>query len=1137
RDISLSDRTDLTRQEVLLSGTQALVRLMLMQRARDMAAGHDTAGLVTGYRGSPLGGLDMAMERAGAALEAAQIRFFPALNEDLAATSLWGAQSAGIRGEGRHDGVFGLWYGKGPGVDRSGDALRHANLHGTAALGGVVMAMGDDHTGESSTTCHQSEFAAIDAQIPVLSPAGVQEILDFGLYGFALSRYAGLWTALKLMKDTVESSAVVDGRPDRMTFVTPDFALPEGGLNIRAGETAAWRAQEVRLMEFKRPAAVAFARANGIDRVGLRAPRAEIGLIAAGKNWLDLCHALSLLDIDGPEARRLGIATYKLGQVWPIDTGAVRNWATGLKLLIVIEEKRKLIEAQLKEGLYGMADAPRIWGGRDGAGRVLFPEPQQLDPAMVARKLGAILLAEGRDTPRLRAALDRLAPAEPMPSLAERTPYFCAGCPHNTSTVVPEGARAAAGIGCHTMALWMDRQTEGLTQMGAEGANWVGEAPFSTRAHIFQNMGDGTYNHSGLMAIRFAVSAGVNITYKILFNDAVAMTGGQGNDGGLTAAQVAREVLAVGVAHVALVHDPAEALDLAEFPKGIGVHVRDDLPQVQKNLGEMKGVSVLLYVQTCAAEKRRRRKRGTFPAAQTRVFIDPEICEGCGDCGVQSNCVALVPLETELGTKRAVDQSACNQDLSCLKGFCPALVSVTGGRPRRGGTTLPEAGDLPEPDLPEPDLPEPDLPGIDGTHNIVITGIGGTGVVSVGAVLAMAAHLEGKGTAMIEMSGMAQKGGAVQIHCRIAARPDDITAVRIAEGECDTLLSGDPVVSTGAGVMALLRAGRTSAAVNAHAAMTGAFARDRDFRLPVDAMEARLSGLLGDRLARVEATRLAERAFGDSIFANMIVVGLAWQKGLLPLTRGAIEGAIRLNGAAVERNIAAFALGRRAAVHPEAVAGRAEAIPPGRRLQDRIDHRARHLEHYQDAALAARYRAFVARFDGTGLEEVVAEAYHRLLAIKDEYEVARLLCGTSARAGAAFEGPFRLTYHLAPPFLPGTGPDGRPRKRAFGPWLGSIAPVLARMKRLRGGWADPFAHSAERRRERALIVQYEADMEVALDRLSDRTLGAARELAALPLGIRGFGPVKAAAMDRAEAARPALLARLRDDPPGAMAAE
>ncbi|MFP4569078.1 indolepyruvate ferredoxin oxidoreductase family protein [Rhodosalinus sp.] len=1117
--VSLSDRLDITKSPVLLNGTQALVRLMLTQKARDRRAGLNTAGYVTGYRGSPLGGVDIQMTRAQKQLAENDIRFQPGLNEDLALTAVWGSQQAGLRGEGKYDGVFALWYGKGPGVDRSGDAMRHFNMAGTDANGGAIMVMGDDHTGESSTTCHQSDWALVDVHMPVLSPAGVQEILDYGVYGYGLSRYAGVCVGLKAVKDTVEATAVVDGRPDRMQLVTPDFPLPEGGLNIRLGDH--WVPQEERLLAHKRYAAEAFARANGIDKRIWGRPGAKIGFVSAGKNWLDLVHALTLLGIDEAEAERLGITTYKVGQVWPLDMEGFKDWAEGLDLIVVVEEKRKLLEVQIKEAIFDDRRGRRVYGGRKN-GEVLFPTHYALDPVDIAAKLGAILIEEGRETDAIRAGLERLEEArraDNAQDIAARLPYFCAGCPHNTSTRVPEGSRAGAGIGCHTMALWMDRATEGFTHMGAEGANWIGEAPFSTRDHVFQNLGDGTYNHSGTLAIRAAIAAGVNITYKILYNDAVAMTGGQPNEGGLTPDRIARELVAMGVRKVVAVYDEKEEPDWSGFPREVERHERAEMDSVQKTLREVEGVTAILYIQTCAAEKRRRRKKGAFPDPDRRVFINTDVCEGCGDCGVQSNCVAIVPVETELGRKRAIDQSACNKDFSCLKGFCPSFVTLEGAEVRREAST----------DLSLPDMPEPALPAIDRTWNVVMTGVGGTGVVTLGAVLAQAAQIEGKGAAMIEMAGLAQKGGAVLIHCRLAERPEDISAIRVATGEADALIGGDLVVSAGAKTLGLTSTGRTGAVVNSHQIITGEFTRNTEFRIPAEDLTLALERRLRDRLQSFDATELAAKVMGDSIFSNMIVLGAAWQRGLLPVGREAIREAIRLNGAAVEANLRAFEVGRWAAHDPKAVdevlKDKVHSLP--QTPEDRIAYRADQLTAYQGKRLAKRYRKLVDGIADPKVKEAVARGYHKLLSYKDEYEVARLLLSTREKAREEFGGDFRMSFHLAPPMLTGKDANGRPKKREFGPWLEGPLKLLARLRFLRGTPLDPFGYSAERRMERALIREYERDMAEVLPKLDETTRDAVVALAELPLSIRGFGPVKEANAEKAAKRREELLAVIR----------
>ncbi|WP_170557477.1 indolepyruvate ferredoxin oxidoreductase family protein [Ruegeria atlantica] len=1132
--ISLNDRFDLKKNPVLLNGTQALVRLMLMQKARDTEAGLNTAGLVTGYRGSPLGAVDQQMMRAQKQLAESDVTFQFGLNEDLAATALWGSQQAGLRGDGKFDGVFGLWYGKGPGVDRSGDVMRHANMAGTAKHGGVLMAMGDDHTGESSTVLHQSEWSLVDMYMPVVSPAGVQEILDYGIYGFALSRFAGVWVGLKTMKDTIEVTSVVDGSPDRMNVVVPDFDMPEGGLNIRLGDTP--HLQEARVIDYKRFAAETFSRANKMDKRIWGKPGAKIGFVAAGKNWLDLTHAMSLLNIDEAEAERLGITTYKIGQTFPLDMAGFHDWAEGLDLIVIVEEKRKLIEVQVKEAIFDDRRGRRVYGWyKGGAGTLhreeLFPTRGALDPIMIAEKLGDILIEEGRDTDGVRAGMAKLSEArraDNAEEIAIRLPYFCSGCPHNSSTKLPEGSRAYAGIGCHYMVQWMDRETTGFTQMGGEGANWVGEAPFSTTDHVFQNLGDGTYNHSGVQAIRAALSAGTNITFKILFNDAVAMTGGQDNEGDLSAERIVAEVRAMGVQHVAVVYDEKEDVNFKAMPSGVEIFERAELMNVQKKFRKIEGVSVIVYIQTCAAEKRRRRKRGTFPDPDKRVFINSDICEGCGDCGVQSNCVSIVPKETELGRKRAIDQSSCNKDFSCLKGFCPSFVTLEGAKIRKEATT--------EIDL--PDLPMPVLPTINGTHNVVITGIGGTGVVTLGAVMAQAAQIDGMGAGMMEMAGLAQKGGAVHIHCRLANRPEDISAIRVATGEAHALIGGDLVVSAGAKTLGLTRTGQTGAVVNSHETVTGDFTRDTNFQIPGDRLELALQARLKEGLSLFDATDLARAVMGDSIYSNMMVLGAAWQRGLLPISHEAMISAIELNGTAVERNKRAFDVGRWAVLHPEDVTAilKPKVAELPKTLDQVTDFRAQHLTDYQSSRLAKRYRKLVDSFEDETVKEAVARGYHKLLSYKDEYEVARLLLRSREQAEAEFDGDFKMTLHLAPPILGGKDAEGRPRKRAFGEWMLGPLKLLTKLKSLRGTPLDIFGYSAERRMERALIRQYERDIKEITPLVTPQTKDAVVALAKLPLEIKGFGPVLLENEAKAAKRREELLATIRNGGPEMQAA-
>lgn len=1104
RQVTLSDKYDLSADTVYLTGTQALVRLCLMQSGRDRAMGLATAGYVTGYRGSPLGGLDQQFGSAKMALESAGIMFQPGLNEDLAATAVWGSQQAAMRGEGSKDGVFALWYGKGPGVDRSGDVFRHGNLAGSAKLGGVLALLGDDHTCESSTTCHQSEYALVDAMMPVLNPANIEEIVDYGLHGWALSRFSGLWVGLKCVKDNVESSGSVFLPADRPPPVLPEVDLPVGGLNIRADDDR--HDQERRLHRWKLDAARAYARANGLDRVGWSGgPQPKIGIVSTGKSWMDVASALADLGLDETKATDMGLATYKIGMVWPLESEGLRAFAEGLDVLIVVEEKRGLIEAQARDILYGMQKAPVIIGKRDETGQHLFPADGALDPVMIAQALVNRLpgMAEARTQldARQRHNVTELA--------VSRTPYFCAGCPHNSSTVLPDGARGYAGIGCHWMSQMMDRATEGYTQMGGEGANWIGEAPFSTRGHVFQNLGDGTYNHSGLMAIRAAVAAGVNITYKILYNDAVAMTGGQAHEGGLLPAQIATEVLGVGVARLEVMSDQPQTFDLSGFPSGTKVHHRGNLQAVQSELSQVKGVTVLLYEQTCATEKRRRRKRGLVDDPPLRVMINPEVCEGCGDCGIQSNCVAITPLETPLGTKRAIDQSACNKDFSCLKGFCPSFVTIDGGQLRK-----PDAvGGAPE------DLPDPaPLLTLNQPRSILLTGVGGTGVVTVGALIGMAAHLEGKGVSLIDMAGLAQKGGAVTTHIRLAAHPDQINAIRIAPGGADLMLGCDALTSAGKSAVMLLNPDGHIVA-NTYEMMTGAFVRNRDFRLPGKDMRERLEAAVPEGHALLtDATDLARHLLGDTIGANLFLLGVAWQKGLIPLGRAAIAEAIRLNGVAIDLNLSAFAWGRAWAVDPDRIETRStrpNAAPDT--IDVLIEDRSVRLTAYQNAAYAAEYATFIQKVAAQDpdpdrrLTRATARNLYKLMAYKDEFEVARLLTNDSFEAAihSQFEGDYRITHHLAPPMLPGTDPaTGRPKKRAFGPWIRPALRGLAKLKWLRGTWADPFGDTAERRMERALIDDYRDGMKAILSDLTTESYEDALQLADLPNEIRGFGPVK-----------------------------
>ncbi len=1145
--VTLDDKYALESGRVFLNGTQALVRLPMMQRQRDKAARLDTACFVTGYRGSPLGGVDQAMWRAKRFLKANQIHFQPGVNEDLAATAVWGSQQSNLFGDNRHDGVFALWYGKGPGVDRSGDVLRHGNLAGSARHGGVLLLAGDDHTCKSSTTAHQTEYAFMDAGIPVLNPSGVQEFLDLGLHGWAMSRYSGCWVAFKTVAETVDSSASVYVDPDRIEIVMPtDFELPDGDLNIRWPDTPLQ--QEMRLHRYKLYAALAYARANKLNRTVIDSPKRRFGIVTCGKSYLDVRQALDDLGIDEEHAAEIGLSVYKVGMVWPLEREGVRHFAEGLEEILVVEEKRALIENQLKELLYNWNEnvRPRVIGKFDESGEWILPSADELTPARIARVI-ARRIARFYTSEHVEQRLAFLEAKERAltghkPPLA-RVPYFCSGCPHNTSTKVPEGSRALAGIGCHYMVQWMDRSTNTFTQMGGEGATWIGQAPFSKTPHVFQNLGDGTYYHSGLLAIRACVAANVNITYKILYNDAVAMTGGQPMDGPLDVPMVTHQLYAEGVKRIVVVSDEPEKYPTGgALAPGVTVFHRDELDRIQRELRETPGVTAIVYDQTCAAEKRRRRKRGLYPDPPKRIVINEAVCEGCGDCGVQSNCLSIVPVETEFGRKRAIDQSSCNKDYSCVKGFCPSFVTVHGGTLRKRTAAGRDAGDG------FAALPEPALPATGEPYGILITGVGGTGVVTIGALLGMAAHLEGKGCSVLDMTGLAQKGGAVFTHIRIADKPEDIHAVRIAAGGARLLLGCDMVVAASFDALAKIEQGRTWSIINAHETMTGEFTRKPDMEFPGQRLQDVIRETTGAAQTDfIDGTRIATALLGDSIATNLFMLGYAFQKGLVPLSSAAIDRAIELNATAIEANRQAFLWGRCAAhdcAAVERVVAPAAPVPTAhdlaRTLEDVIARRVAFLTDYQDAAYAARYRALVdqvAQAEATrtpgrsGLADAVARYYFKLLAYKDEYEVARLYTDGKflAQVAAQFEGDYRLSVNLAPPLISARdAATGHLTKREFGPWMLRAFGLLAKLRRLRGTKLDIFGYSAERRRERQLITEYEVVVEELLAGLDHENHSLALQIAAIPEQIRGFGHVKEAHLEAAKRREAELLAAFRD---------
>ena len=1178
--VDLDDKYTLASGQIYLSGIQALVRLPMDQVRRDRAAGLNTGGFVSGYRGSPVGTYDENLWAAAKHLADHNVRFQPGLNEDLAATSVWGSQQVNLYPSATVDGVCGIWYGKGPGVDRSMDVFKHANAAGSSRHGGVLVVAGDDHAAQSSTLPHQSDLLLAGAMMPILNPANVQDYLDLGLMGFALSRFSGCWVGFKAISETIESSATVSVDPERVRVVIPAFDMPAGGLNIRWPDPGV--EAEKRLHGPKMAAVAAFARANALDRTVIDAPGARLGLFATGKAYLDTRQALASLGLDDARARALGLRLRKVGLTWPLEETGAREFAHGLADVLVVEEKAAFVEAQLQRILYNAdaASRPSVVGKRDENGAVLLRSEGDLNPTLVARAIVARLARLGLADAQLRERLARLERCEQAPlALAlpatQRTPFFCSGCPHNTSTNVPEGSRAMAGIGCHIMVMWQPaRRTATYTAMGGEGAPWIGQAPFVRDTHVFQNLGDGTYTHSGLLAIRAAAAAGVNITYKILFNDAVAMTGGQPAEGGFTVPQIARQVADEGARRVAIVTDePGRYTGVRDLPEGTTVHHRRELDAVQKTLREVPGLTLLIYDQTCAAEKRRRRKRGEFPDPDRRVFINTAVCEGCGDCSVKSNCVSVKAVHTELGRKRAVDQSACNKDFSCVEGFCPSFVSVSGGTPRRA-----DRARLAELARERPVLPEPSTAAPGGPYSILVTGIGGTGVLTVGALLGMAARLEGKGCSVLDNTGSAQKNGAVTSHVRILPAPGDEIAQRIGAGETDLVLGCDMVVAAGAPVLATVDAGRTRAVINRQVQPTSASVIDPDLDLAVSPLERAIATVVGEqRTDFVDATVLATALLGDSIATNLFMVGYAFQKGLIPLSLAAIERAIELNGVAVEANRSTLAWGRLAAHDPAHVADaaqrRGEAQPPGvsgvpgglagtgaggaralpeagtgavdataagESLRTLVERRASMLADYHDAAYAARYRALVEKVadaerrvapGSAALADAVARNYHKLMAVKDEYEVARLYTDGrfAEQLREAFEGDLRVTFHLAPPILQRIDPaTGEPVKRAFGPWMFHVLKLLARMKPLRGTALDVFGRTEERRTERALIDEYARTMDDVVARLDVSNLPVAVQLARQPESIRGFGHVKARNVAQARAEREELLRRFRE---------
>ncbi|MGB4116797.1 MAG: indolepyruvate ferredoxin oxidoreductase family protein [Polaromonas sp.] len=1146
--VTLDDKYSLDYGHAFMSGVQALVKLPMLQQLRDKLQGKNTAGFISGYRGSPLGGYDQALVKAAKYLKERNIVFQPGVNEELAATAVWGTQQLGFAppGTNKFDGVFGIWYGKGPGVDRTSDVFKHANMAGTTAWGGALAIAGDDHISKSSTAAHQSDHIFKACGLPVFFPASVQEILDLGLHAIAMSRYAGVWAGMKTIQEIVESSASAMIDPERVHIQMPtDFDMPPGGVHIRWPDAPL--AQEERLFDTKWYAALAYIRANRLNYNAIESKQDRFGMIASGKAYNDTRQALMDLGLDDATCQQLGIRLHKVGVVWPLEAQLTREFATGLQEILVVEEKRQVIEYQLKEELYNWrADVrPNIVGkfgdaGQDGGGEWSRPNPSantllranaDLSPALIAKAIAERVKKLGLDadmTARIDARLAVLQAKEQSLTVltvdSERTPWFCSGCPHNTSTKVPEGSRAMAGIGCHYMALWMDRSTMGFTQMGGEGVPWVGQQPFTTDTHMFANLGDGTYFHSGLLAIRQSIAAGVNITYKILYNDAVAMTGGQQvgeRAEGHSVVQIAQSMRAEGAIKTIVVTDEPEKYDSVKLAEGVTVHHRDELDALQKQFREIKGTTVIIYDQTCATEKRRRRKRGSLVDPAKRIVINELVCEGCGDCSVQSNCMSVEPLETEFGRKRQINQSTCNKDYSCVKGFCPSFITVEGGQLKKKSKADNKLNPFALGEIPAPNIPTLSVHQVWGT---VVAGVGGTGVITIGQLMGMAAHIEGKGIVTQDAAGLAQKGGSTWSHVLISSAPNGISTTRVGTASADLIIGCDPIVAANKETMARMAADRTHVALNAHSAPTASFVQNGAWQNPGSACQAEIAKAVGaENVGTFNADLAATKLMGDSIYTNPMLLGYAWQKGWIPLSLESLTRAIELNAVAIDNNKTAFAWGRRAAhdlpsVEKLFAPAQVIAMPTARDSVDAlVAKRVEFLTAYQNADYAKTYEAFVRKVERaesalgkTLFTQNVARYLFKLMAYKDEYEVARLHTDTAFlnKVNAMFEGDFKINYNLAPPMVSKKNEKGELQKRQFGPWMLTGFKVLAKLKGLRGTAFDVFGKTEERQMERALIGEYTTSIDTLLKTLNATNHATAVDVARIPELIKGYGHVK-----------------------------
>ena len=1111
--VSLLDKYSKRDGSIFISGVQSLVRMPLVQKDIDISNNLNTAGFISGYKGSPLAGYDLELSRAQNFLDEKSIFHQPGLNEEIAATSVWGSQQGEFLSRGKFDGVFGIWYGKGPGVDRAMDALKHANAAGSSKHGGVLAIAGDDHGAKSSTLPHQSDHNFISAFIPYLYPSGVNDIVPYGLLGIAMSRFSGCWIGMKIVSDVADAAMVYDTDLEKANITIPskDFfgEYAELSRNIYYKDNP--RDQDHRLQRVKGFAAQAFGRVNGIDKTIWKGPKTKIGIITSGKSYNDVREALRWLNIDESSANDLGVGLYKVGMPWPLEPEGIREFCEGLDHVLVVEEKRELIEHQIKWQLYNWKEAARpiVVGKQDELGKWLLPPENDLPLEVIVEVVAKRIYKATNSSDlldRLKWFKKRHQEQRSVLSPINRNPYFCSGCPHNTSTLVPEGSRSLGGIGCHYMAVDMDRGTELYTQMGGEGTPWIGQSPFSKDSHIFANLGDGTYKHSGILAIRAAIDADINITYKILYNDAVAMTGGQAIGNNWDVQGITRQLLAEGISKICILsEDPAQYKNL-KSTNVLSMH-RDNIIEAQKDLKKVSGVSALIYDETCAAEKRRRRKRGLLEDPIKRVFINPEICEGCGDCSIQSNCVSIEPLETSNGRKRKINQANCNKDYSCLKGFCPSFITAD---------VVPKKIKLSKnfQTLLNPNTIERD------ETNIMLTGIGGTGVLTISALLGMAAHIEGKVSTTLDLTGLAQKGGAVWSHIKIFSKEKAPFSHKISPASTDLLLACDPVVAVKEEIQETFSKSKTYSVVNSSLSPVADFVKERDLEF----MEQETVDLIKKSsfklVSLLPASNIAAHLSNDAIGSNLIMLGAAFQAGLIPLKRESIEEAIILNKVGAENNLHCFNLGRAYVQNPQQpIFANFLENSPDETLELVLSSRKKLLKDYG----RKEFEKYNSSFSETrellkneiGSESTLvrlAKELYRLLAIKDEYQVAEFhLQNSKELIGSYGNNYFNLNFYLAPPLLSfiKDKKTQRPKKFKVPAYIALPTFYLLRsLKFLRGSPLDIMKHSKDRK----LALEHQKIFFEDLANISTlpegKRLSSIAKLLSRSEKVKGFGPVR-----------------------------